>query len=143
MAIRLSSRFWIACAATVVLCGGLGVAMGSFAVGPMASPSSGGATLNAAIADRSGGNGAAALPDTVYQGTDTGGMAEPVNCIGCGPTLAERRIMGDAAGTPVDPQGMDVTVQHFDLDGTRIPDSVQAMPPAVQDRGGVTAPIRE
>ncbi|MDF0541240.1 hypothetical protein PX699_02705 [Sphingobium sp. H39-3-25] len=90
-------------AAVLLSCGAGGIALGGFAAGRIAQPRSSMTSYDMAATQDDGSEDRL----TAATGTDDGagggdsdyaGMTRPVVCKGCGPTLAERRIMGNDQG---------------------------------------------
>jgi hypothetical protein len=96
----MSPRFMIVSAAVLLSCSAGGIALGGFAAGRIAQPRSAIAPYQMETAQDDRG---VVAETTNAAGSDDGasdyaGMARPVVCKGCGPTLAERRIMGNGQG---------------------------------------------
>ncbi|WP_336966722.1 hypothetical protein [Sphingobium aquiterrae] len=97
MPIRLSSRFLVAGAATLVLCGAAGVVLGGFAAGGGVDARHARSSFDIGPESQAADNARPGASGGAYAAGDPADdvMDRPVICQGCGPTLAERRTMGN------------------------------------------------
>lgn len=84
----LSAHFWMGTGATLGAAAVLGLGLGSYVTSPQAPARAASATIDTAIDD----DGVDEAHFTAQKGPGA------IHCIGCGPTLAERRWKADMAG---------------------------------------------